>query len=423
MESNAAPLAILPSGEIDQQQQRAMPSEVSIASVQEKFLSLLRGYHSPAEIAFGIVSTVQQVIRLQLGAMPRGDNFEEFFHELAAPAAIQKAFRDLYDNSRGYLFGLVSQDTDTIVQQPSTLWLEELEELIGWTERRRHHLQLSSSYRLAEEGFFNSKVLSDVVRQQECGAVIKTCLNLDSRGAENLFLTVKILWRGMPVKTADTYAGWSEADTEHWLYELPLQTKGSRLIGRTIVDDIDIFIPYCSVHWGQEFLDRKTADVTYLVSVLDRTGAVVLSERLPGTLRVMVSDGMQAVSPVRSPMETGLAEVCPLKGHRMEQVRAWIEDDMLKVNASLTVFGVAFEDLQFDIRILDSRGVTMHEEFYTLKPVTNIARFSGLGTAITLQDLQLQHGSAVMPQQVELVIAQDDSKVLCGSVVIVEQHQ
>jgi hypothetical protein len=121
-------------------------------------------------------------------------------------------------------------------------------------------------------------------------------------------------------------------------------------------------------------------------------------------------------------METGLAEVCPLKGHRMEQVRAWIEDDMLKVNASLFVFGVAFEDLQFDIRILDGRGVTMHEEFYTLKPVTNIARFVGLGTAITLQDLQLQNGSAVMPQQVELVIAQDDSKVLCGSVVIVEQH-
>jgi hypothetical protein len=420
MESNAATLAIVQSGEINQKNLESPQTEHSIASVQESFLSLLKEYNSPAEIAFGIISTIQQVVRLQIGAVPRGDNFEEFFHELAAPEVIQKSFKTLYENSRRYLFALVNRDIESQERLPSSLWIEELEELIHWTERRRHHLQISSNYRLAEEGFFNSKVLTDVLRHDEYGAVVKSCLNLDSRGSENLFLTVKILWRGMPLKTSETYSGWSEADTGHWFYELPLQTKGSREVGRTIVDDIDIFIPYRSLLWGNEFVGRKTAEVTYLVSVIDRTGSVALSERIPGTLRIMHSDGVTESAPVRSPMETGLVDVCSLQGHRIEKVKAWIEDEILKVDSTLTVFGVASEDLQFDMRVLDSHGGTLHEEFYTLKPLTNIARFNGLGTAIHLSELNLHPENAVVPKQVELVIARDDGKVLCGTVVTIE---
>ena len=424
MDSSAAPsLSSVPEPTHDEHQGTIVTTQDPFEQVRAQFLALIqRGDLTTPELSLGIFSTLQQIIRSQIGIIPRGNNLEEFFHSLVVPKEIEKSFRGLYEKSQRFLFSLVSAESTSIDEAPSPLWLEELDELINWTERRRYHLVLSEKYQLAEEGFFDSRIMSDVERQGEFGAAVKSCLNLDSRGGENLFLTMKVLWRGMPLKASESYAGWSEDETGHWLYELPLQTKGSRDVGRIIVDDLDIFIPYKSLLWGNEFSGRKTAEVPILISVLDRRGAVTISERIPTMLRVLHEAPLTSSVPLRSPMETGLVEFCPLKGHRIQNMNASIDDGMLRVSSDVTVFGVTGKDLQFDLRVLDSTGNTLHEEFYTLKPVTNIARFAGLGTAIKLSGLNLHPEQVVAPKQIELVIASDDGKVLCGGVVTIVGH-
>ena len=385
--------------------------------VKEAFYGLLARTTGPTESALGILSILQRV---------SNSSIEEFLHELHAPSHIAGVFKHLYEDARKFLFSIVartnSEEAESAPSAPVSLWLQELEFLLTWIEKRKALLNQTSEYRLGEEGFFNLRVLVDTEKNQNFGVTVCGSLNLDSRGDHNQFLQVKILSGGMPLMATDAFGSWREESTGHFFVEQPLVTKGAKKIGRIIVDDIGLFVPYEALAWREsQTLPKKTAEVVFLLTVIDRQGEIICSDRVPTVIRVLShssdTNGTSGANVLQSPQSIGFFEKCPLKGNAIEDASAQLVGDEIKINASVLLFSAARKDVQLDIRVLDGEGGALHEEFYTLRPVTNIARFDEVGSSIPLTGLNLHPEAELMPEQIEILVSQEDGKILCGTVL------
>ena len=396
------------------------------SEVKNSFYELLAKSNGPVVSVLGILSILQRlngVARCETGTVCSYDSIEELLHQLHTPVHIAQVIRHLFDDCRKFLFALAGAKTDLVAAAtvpPVELWLEELEFVLIWVEKRCGLLSATKSYRLGEEGFFNVRVLVDTEKNGEVGVTVCSSLNLDSRGEQNLYLQLKVLAGGMPLLAHDQFPGWKEESTGHFFIELPLTTKGSRSVGRVVVDAVDLFVPYQALQWNEkQIIKGKSAEVMFLLSVLDRKGTVQFSERLPQVIRVSRPKELKAEDSFISAVQNGnhLWEKCHLKGNAIESLSAIISNDELIVNSSICLFSSATKDFQLDMRVLDQNGGTLHEEFYSLRPITNFARFKDVGTRVSLKEFNLHPEAQLIPYYVELVVTEENGKILCGSVV------
>lgn len=402
----------------------------SIHALKERVVALMAGAPAVPEVALCVVSTLQQIVAHESGRVQFDEALEETLHGFAADNAIGAAVRSLYVEAKGVLHD--SLQKKEVAPEVSEDLLLGLTTIVDWYGQRSSSIKkIASDEKLLKpgtEGFFDFRALHDRERFGAFGLEVRTGLLLDSRGGETLWLRGQILFRGKYLKTREGWESWTTQDSDTFAIELPLVCKDTKRVGRTIVDSLNLFIPYAALQWPED-LQGKAADVSIVLSVYTRSGEKLFSQVHLETMRVM--QDVRNEPHLISPQAAEVWESCPVSGHSLNRLQMfWVEGaerGAIEVAFDAVLFGMAGKEVSVLIRILDSEGngvQSVNEQLcdaygyycnqYLLSVASVIARFNDLVSTIDPLDLALDRGENALRLEVTLRDAQE--RILCGTV-------
>jgi hypothetical protein len=311
---------------------------------------------------------------------------KDAFTSLGAEKGINQAAVDLYRYCKSFLLGTLNGQANEEI--PTGLVLEEIGNILDWFQVRQRSLSISDKpYKLGDENFFGLKILHDVERNGRFGILFSGGINLDSRGSDELWLSIKLYNQGSVIYESS---------------ERPIGTLDEKQIGRLVVDRFEQFIDYSDLEWSND-IAGKVATVTAVASVIDRTGKMCFSSRLVESCRVISTSSKDQIR-----LDTdafGWADSL-LKGHKLENIIINNHNRTLTVKTDCTVLNYPKQSVILSVKVLDGYQDQIASEEFALNCTTRIAKF---------YDIQSQFVDPIVLEEakvIEIVLTDEQNKVL-----------